>query len=89
MIDENDKALTFRHMADVMDAPNGLLLHWKDYWWIHHPEKGLVFLQRRGLAHVEAHVVQGWIKGRYDWAELKFMPDVFVKAKISEIEHNL
>ena len=86
MIDENDKGLKFRPMTSVMDAPNGLLFHWKDHWWIHHPEKGLVFLLRSALCHPEAHVVQGWIKDRYNWAELRFMPDVFIKTRVSDLK---
>lgn len=85
MIKENDGMLTFRPMASVMDAPNGLLLHWKDHWWIHHPEKGLVWRLGVALSDIDPTKVRGWINGRYDWADMVFMPDVFVKVKRSEL----
>lgn len=86
MIDENDKKLTFRPMASVIDAPNGLLLHWRDHWWMHHPEKGLVWHLGISLAYPDPTKVRGWINGRYPWADMLFMPDVFIKVKASDLK---
>jgi hypothetical protein len=85
MIDENDKGLMFKPMASVIDAPNGVLLHWKDHWWVHHPEKGIVFCYGNAQCHTDAQKVQKMIKDKFNWAELVFMPDVFIKSRMSEL----
>jgi hypothetical protein len=85
---ENDLRLVFIPMAEVVDAPPGLIYHWKDMWWIHHPEKGLAFLRlnrvKHPLANLNERITMDMINRSYEWAECKFMPDVFLKARSSD-----
>lgn len=61
--------------------PNGLLIHYKDYWWVVHPEKGLAFYWRgfgngSGQCNQNEAIVRKLAQS-YPWATVKFIPSAF------------
>lgn len=81
----DDKALTFIPFDDVMKA-GSQRMHadvLTDYWWVVHPEKGLVLLSAFGRKHPVANHNEGIARRQmlpfYDeWAEVRQIPLVIL-----------
>lgn len=88
----DNPSLVFIPIEQASIPPKGLIVHFKDHWWSHHPEKGLIFYQgrpgkfqksrRRNLAPqcnpVES-TARYLCKKMYPWAEVIQVPSVFLK----------
>ncbi len=77
---EDDDKLVFVPEAEAIIPPPGLIQHWQDYWWLFHPEKGLLFYDKKRMAPQANRLesVARDILGRlYPWAEVKQISSVF------------
>lgn len=85
MVEPDDPRLRFVPIEKVCIAPEGYCIHYKDYWWVYDPKRGLVFWQptaRRTHRFPQCNKAEGTTrhlaKKLYPWAEIKFVPSVFV-----------
>lgn len=82
MVEPDDKRLRFVPIEEATVPPVGLIEHIKDYWWVVHPEKGVVFWRPNPRVEVPQGnfnkvVTEGIIKRMYPWAECRLIPSVF------------
>lgn len=71
----------FFPIADMTDPPNGLIQHFKDCWWIAHPEKGLAFFKSAGRhlspqCNINESITRK-LAVAYPWCEVVFIPSAF------------
>lgn len=59
-------------------APAGLVKHYKDHWWITHPDKGVAFFEGKFAQANTSESIARSLAKNYEWAEVKFMPSVFI-----------
>jgi len=69
---------------DVLEAPNGIIQHYKDHWWAVHPEKGLIFYYKSAQCNKSREIVATLVPKLYPWAEIKFFPSIFRRINISD-----
>jgi hypothetical protein len=86
-LEPDDPRLVYLPETDVLKA-RGTVMAYHDYWWMTHPEKGLVFYKHntrdhslRG-AHIQANnnkeIAEGLGKRMYPWSVVKQFPLVLV-----------
>lgn len=87
MVEKDDDRLRFISFEKVTTAPDGLCNHYKDRWWVVAPEKGVLFWKphKRWAGHPQCNsneaLTKSLMEKLYPWAEIRFMPSVFVKAE--------
>lgn len=85
MVDKNDPRLFFVPIEKASVPSDGPIYHYKDRWWSHCPEQGLIFFKMRkndpGSPQCNAQKSIAWHlqKRLYPWAETVFVPSVFVR----------
>lgn len=77
---EDDKRIRYVSENDALVAPEGIVCHYKNRWWLVHPTKGLLFF--RGTVpqcNFNKAVTEKmhWIA---PWSVIKFYESVFVKV---------
>lgn len=85
-IEADNPNLVFVPLDKATVAPGGLINHIKDHWWIVHPEKGLVFWDQKARSpqcNTNESLTRRFAKS-YPWAEVRFIPSVFHRIKISD-----
>ena len=86
IVEADHPRLVFVSVHEAINPPGGLINHIKDSWWVLHPAKGLVFWDKRSMSpqcNSNEAVTHGLAK-MYPWAEVKFLPSVFHRIKISD-----
>lgn len=59
------------------NPPEGLIEHFKDWWWVVHPKKGLAFFEGRlAQCNTNESIVRR-LASEHPWAEVRFIPSVF------------
>lgn len=78
-VSADDPRLTFVPLEVATVPPKGLIEHLKDQWWTVHPEKGLVFYDKKVMAPQcnSNESITRRFKEMYPWAEVRFIPSVF------------
>lgn len=80
VVPSDDKRLIFIPLEKAIVCPSGFVQHIKDHWWVVHPEKGLVFWDKKVMSPQcnsnESLTRRIW-EQMYPWAEIKFIPSVF------------
>ena len=59
--------------------PPGLIQHFKDKFWMIHPEKGVMFYGKKHMAPQcnSSEEICKRLSSAYPWAEIRFIPSVF------------
>jgi hypothetical protein len=88
--DENLSNIVYVPLENVLDPPNGLIEHYKNYYWFVHPERGLVFWKtfrssQSPQCNKDRKVLE-LMQEQYPWAIIKKIPSVFLKVNSAAIE---
>jgi hypothetical protein len=75
----SELVFTFVPFEKAIDPPPDLIKHWKNHWWIVHPEKGLAFYRGSFPQANTNEVITRRLATNYPWAEVRFFPSVFMK----------
>lgn len=69
--------------------PSGLIEHIKDRWWMAHPEKGLVFFDKKAMAPQcnSSEKIARHFASAYPWATVVFVPSVFRTINPNDYAH--
>lgn len=82
--------------SELTDPPDGIIEHLKDKWWAVHPEKGLMFYNRKGKGGRRVRLygspqcnlnktISEYVARGYPFeVEIKFIPSVFIRVDMSE-----
>lgn len=76
-MDASDKNLRFVLLEKATIPPNGLIEHFKDCYWIVHPEKGVVYWKHSPQCNKSEEITKNIAKSLYSWVEIKFIPSIF------------
>ena len=79
-----ESQFNFVPVEQMLEAPNGIVNHYKNYWWAVHPEKGIVFYGNAPQCNISKEIVESISGKLYPWAEIKFFPSLFRKINISD-----
>lgn len=81
VIEPTDPRLKFVPEAEAGIPPAGFIEHFKDCYWVVHPEKGLVFWVTSGHLSPQCNRDESCVKALaerlYPWAEVKLIPSIF------------
>jgi len=77
-IAKNDKRISFTPFSEAVEPPEGVVYHYKNRWWCCDQERGLILWRNSPQCNSNEFVVRRLQEGMYPWAELKFMPSVFI-----------
>lgn len=88
---EDDPTITYISIEEATKPPGGLIEHLRDKWWSVHPTKGLIFYVGKGKpkcfspqCNSNEDITRRIQEMLYPWAEVRFMPSVFIKRKPSD-----
>ena len=76
---ENDARLIFVPLEKATVPPPGLIEHIANSWWVVHPEKGVVFWDKKYMSPQcnTNELLTKRFAAMYPWAEVRFIPSVF------------
>ena len=82
IVSEDDPRLRFIATEEATAPPDGLIRHYKDYWWAAHPIRGLVFWCPSGRHYAaqcnkQQEITCAIVARLFPWAEARFFPSVF------------
>lgn len=83
----NEDRFKFVPIDEAVVPPSGIIQHFKDHWWIVHPEKGLAFFDSRGWLSPQCNGderVTRRLAQHYPWAEVQFIPSAFRRVNPSD-----
>lgn len=93
ILEQDDPRLRFMPRADILKA-SGVVFVYRDFWWITHPAKGLVFYEsdtkKKSITSAfpqrnSNKDVAEMLRGRmYPWAEVTFFSMVIVPIDIRD-----
>jgi hypothetical protein len=70
--------LNFKSLHDAINRPAGVYETYDNYWWLTHPEKGIVFYRDSPQCNEDIEIARKMII-IYPWAELKYIQKVYVR----------
>lgn len=92
MIEKDDPRLRFISLDKVASAPSGLVWNYTNRFWAVCPERGVMFWKPKKRwpgfgapqCNSEESIAKSIQEKLYPWAEVKFLPSVFIKASPDE-----
>lgn len=89
--ERDNPMLSFVPIDEATVPPGGIINHYKDRWWAVCPERGVVFHRankrsKSGSPQCNGNevIARKVIGGLYPWAEIRFIPSVFVRININD-----
>ena len=83
-MNEDDPRLIYIPFDKIItEAPSGVVKHYKDSYWITHPDKGIAIYKTNSKfsspqCNVDKNIVEILREKIYPWAEIKLFPSVFL-----------
>lgn len=88
MITEDDKQLVFVPLEEASTPPGGIIECLKDNFWLYKEGKGILYWKDKYNSYPQCNInraVVENIKNRmYPWAEIIYVPVVFMKINIKD-----
>lgn len=88
---EDDPRITYVSIEEATKPTDGLIEHLRDRWWSVHPTKGIIFYVGAGKGkgfwpqcNSNEAIARQLQEKLYPWAEVRFMPSVFIRRKPSD-----
>lgn len=86
-LEPDDPRLVYVPLESAIVPPSGLIEHLKDRWWSAHPERGLLFFDKKSMSpqcNGDETVARALAARLYPWAETIFVPSVFRRINPSD-----
>jgi hypothetical protein len=85
--DRNDKRLRFVGLDQIAAPPTGsAVLHFRNEWWAVCPKRGLIFYRQAPICNVNEDVARQVIPNLYPWAEIRLIPEAFVRISATKYD---
>lgn len=79
-VPETNQNLNFKSLFDAAQRPSGVYESYDEYWWVTHPEKGVVFYRDSPQCNSSLEIAIKIAK-LYPWAEIKYVEKVYVSIR--------
>ena len=80
IVKEDDKRMMYVPLEKASDPPPGLIEHFKDRYWLVHPEKGLCFFKvgkvESALCNANEAITEG-LRKMSPFAEVRLVPHAY------------
>jgi hypothetical protein len=81
-VERDNARLVFVKLADAVNPPNGIIQHYKNYWWVYDEEKDSIVFWKTGnhlsaQCNTDERITRSFITKMYPWATARLIPSIF------------